>query len=293
MSGSVVESFLGDSWALDADLLLDELWSSSILAYEVLLEDLGTSEECAVSLISPLVDDLLGSFSDLASWDVVFGEGVWDVDLLELEELTALLSVWGRWVDVNFFLVVGPFTSLESLPLVVLVFVYVTIVMPESLIPGPVVFKTLLGWTPVVIFITIPLVPDTLLWVPLPGLSSLWLGMLVAPVADSWVVLVVVYEIHAGSLGLEDVFVLSIDSSFSLSEVLLDGLFGVLGLGVKFTDSSSWISLELNKRHVELVHVLAQLSHLGELGVLEGDSRGATQKGGHHGEFHEIGRAHV
>lgn len=227
LTGVVVKSFVGELVSTDADLDGSELWASSISAFEVLLEDFGTSDEGAVGIGGELIDGLLGSLSNLASWDVMLGQGVWDVGGLDLEELTALLSIWWCGIDVDLLVVDDPLATLESGPLSVLVLVDVSFMMPVSLIPGPLVLETFLGWTPVVVSVTRPFIPDTLSWVPLPLLSR-WLRVLVAPVANVGVVSVLVDEVQASLLGLQDVLVLSINRSFGLSEMSLGSLLDVV-----------------------------------------------------------------
>jgi hypothetical protein len=263
LTSLVVQSLSSDLWTLDADLNLLELWSSSVFTFEVLLEDFLTSYECAVSFISPLINNFLSSITNLASWKVMFCQRIWDVYLLKLEELTALFSVWVSGVDINLLIVVNPLASLESLPFIVLVSVYVTFMMPVSLIPRPLMFKSLFGWTPVVIFTIIILVPDTLIWVPLPGLSSCWLGILMAPVANSWVIFMVVYKLHTFSLGLQNVFVLSINFGFSLSKVSFSFFFNV-----SIEVSGTKVLRHLQKRDIVLV-LSAHLLHLGTLDGLK------------------------
>jgi hypothetical protein len=222
VTGIIVEAIGTHFWSLNTDFFLTPLFSVSIVACVVLLEDLGSTEESTCGFISPLVGGFVGALTDLASWNVVLRQGIWNVCPVEQTECAALSGVWWDGVDVDLLSVLGPLTSLESLPFAVLILENVSTVMPVALIPRPLVLETLLGWTPVVISVSIPLVPDSLFWVPLPDLSSFWLGVQLTPVANLWVVWVLGYEVHACCLGFEDVAVLSID--------LGSGLFVMSGI---------------------------------------------------------------
>lgn len=170
MTGKVVES-LGShlaASALDADFNLSPLLLFAVLASERFLEDFGTTKEDALGIISPLVNLSTLASSDLASWQVMFGQLIRNAGLLELEDIAALFHTWCLWVDVDLLSVDNPLIALESRPLFVFVLISVTIVVPEALVPGPVVLHTILGWTPVVELIAPPLVPDTLSGVPEP-----------------------------------------------------------------------------------------------------------------------------
>lgn len=135
LTSVVVKSFMCELVSTDTDLNSSELWTSSISAFEVLLENFDTSDEGAVGIGGELIDSLLRSLSNLASWDVVLGQGVWDVVGLDLEELTALLSIWWLRVDVDLLVVDDPLATLESGPLSVFVFVDVSTMMPVSIVP--------------------------------------------------------------------------------------------------------------------------------------------------------------
>jgi len=71
--------------------------------------------------------------------------------------------MWLLWADWDRFSVLDPGSSLESVPDVVRVSEYVTIVMPVSLPPGPSnMSEAFLGDSPVVPFAVVESVPDLL-----------------------------------------------------------------------------------------------------------------------------------
>lgn len=233
-SGDIVKSFASDSIALDADLDLSPLLLRAILALEVLLEGLLTTNELAGLVISPLVDYLLFAASDRASWDIMFGQLIWNVSNLEFTNVTALSGPWWLWVDIDLLAIFNPGTSLEAVPFAGLVFVDIAILVPVSLIPDPVVFVALFGWAPVVVLSTPEFVPDSFGWVPEPDL--LGFGVLMAPVADLWVVRVFGDKVEAFLLFAQDGLVLGVDLFPSLAKVCL---LGSLGGILEFVDSGN------------------------------------------------------
>jgi hypothetical protein len=131
----VVESFSSYLLSGDADFLCFVLFRGSIRADEVLLEGFGTTEESAGGFTLPLVDSLMCTFTNLASWQVIVGQGSWDVHLLNLAQLSALNMAWWNWININLLTIFVPLASVESIPLIALVFEDVSTVVPEAIVP--------------------------------------------------------------------------------------------------------------------------------------------------------------
>jgi len=170
LSGMVVQSLLGEDWTLDASSDFSELMRSSSLTDLDSLVNKFTTEESAVSSVFPHIPDSRFSSSDFASWKSLSSEGGWESPFLKHVEWSAnLWASWWSWVDFNGFSIFDPFVSLESEPHVFLIFEDPSVVMPESLIPGPSLgSESVLGWSPVVPLVIIPSEPDFVILVPFP-----------------------------------------------------------------------------------------------------------------------------
>jgi hypothetical protein len=134
-TSGVIESSSCDLLSGDAHFLCFVLLRSTIRADEVLLECLGTTKEGTGGITLPLVDSLMCTLTNLASWQVFVGQGGWDVHLLNFAQLSALNMAWWNWIDINLLIVHVPFTSVESLPLTAFVFEDVSIVVPVAIVP--------------------------------------------------------------------------------------------------------------------------------------------------------------
>lgn len=196
------------------------MWFSGLTDLDLLVNKL-TTEESAVLSILPHVPYGFLSISDLASWKGLSSEGGWESPLLEHEEWsTDLWSSWRSWVDVYLSCVFDPMSSLESVPHVVDILEYPSVVMPVSLIPGPSLGgESVLGWSPVMPFAHVPSEPNVILWIPFP--DNLWCLGMFTPVADLWVSSIFLNESQTSGLSVKNVVVLLINLSFSETIVLL------------------------------------------------------------------------
>lgn len=202
---------------------LDTLdYSSPFVALATLADDevfvfFGAAEEVAAGVVGPHVDVV----THLASWHLCGGQTLRESLLHHLVERSADLSAgWWLWLYWHGVAVLDPVTILEPVPLTVMVLVGVALVVPVATVVGPALGEAVLGRSPVMPRAVVPLVPGLLFRVPLP--DDLWLlVLLLAPLADGWVILVLLDEIHALLLGLEDLGVFCCDFLLGLAVMFL------------------------------------------------------------------------
>jgi len=205
------------------------------------IHEFTTKEMAALSILVHI-----DCFTNLASWELLFwkhGTESWLHSLVERSTLS--FALWWGWVDWDLLVERNPSSVLISWPGTFFVFVGKATVMPVASIPRPSNGgEAALGWTPVSPWLTVlrPSIPDLKWDIPFP--DDLWCLCCSTVAADFLMTLILLNKLHACSLSVEDMFVLSVN------------LFP--GFAIVFLNIS---------RNVVLLNVI-KLSMLGEFNIL-------------------------
>ena len=137
-------------------------------ASDSLLVNLSTSKPFAAFVVSVHIDGL----ANLASWNSLRSQRVWNAVFAELVHWAANPVGWPLWFHWHLLGVIIPSVVVETIPFPVHVFVYVATMMPVALVPGPsVASETALDDAPVVPLATVVSVPGPLGRHPSPLVS--------------------------------------------------------------------------------------------------------------------------